>query len=54
MLHTVSSKQKEEVKPKRKINPNSIKNLKHVNDRKIIDSNLERKRVISEKSLENL
>ena len=54
MLHTVSSKQKEEVKPKRKINPNSIKNLKHVNDRKIIDSNIEGKRVISEKSLENL
>lgn len=53
-LHLMKNKQKPETKPKRKINPNSIKNLKNVNGRKNIDSNIERKRVISESSLENL
>ncbi|MCL4320879.1 MAG: hypothetical protein M1427_06525 [Candidatus Thermoplasmatota archaeon] len=37
LLHSMADNQEGKKKPKRNVNPNSLKNLKHVNDRKDID-----------------
>ena len=37
MLHSLDEKDTDKDKPKRKVNPNSLKNLKHVKDKISMD-----------------